>query len=67
MARGELQRHKQPTDLERRTGLSDVPVVPLLVFGSITVVALAIVAVTAGVVAVSIAVCAVALRPYFKR
>lgn len=67
MTRGELSRHKQPTDIERRTSLSDVPVVPILVFGTVTVVALAVVALTAAVVAVSIAVVAVALRPYFKR
>lgn len=67
MARGEIVRHKQPTDIESRRTLSDVPVMPLLVFGTITVVALAVVALTAAVVAVSMAVCAVALRPYFKR
>lgn len=67
MGRGEIQRHKQPTDIEPRRTLADTPVLPLLVFGTITVVALAVVAVTAAVVAVSVAVCAVALRPYFKR
>lgn len=68
MAHGELKRHKQPTDIERRApSLSDVPVMPLLVFGTISVIALAVVAVTAAVVAVSVAVVAVALRPYFKR
>lgn len=68
MARGELQKHKQPTDLEPyRRGLSQLPASYVLVFGVVSLAALAVVALTAAVVAVSVAVVAVALRPYFKR
>lgn len=68
MARGDLERHKQPTDLEPvRRMTSQLPVSYVLVFGVVSLTALAVVAITAAVVAVSVAVVAVALRPYFKR
>lgn len=68
MDRGDVQRYRQPTDIEsRRGGLSQLPLGPILVFGTVSVVALAVVALTAAVVAVSVAVVAVALRPYFRR
>lgn len=69
MSRGELKRYSNPTDLpaKRSDNPLHVPVIPLLVFGSITIVALAVVALTVAVVAVSVAVCAIALRPYFKK
>lgn len=68
MGRGELQRHKQPTDLEStRQSFSHIPASYVFVFGVVSLTALAVVAITAAVVAVSVAIVAVALRPYFKR
>lgn len=68
MARGDLVRHKQPTDMEPyNRGSLHVSGTQLAVVAVVSLVALAVVALTAAVVAVSVAVVAVALRPYFKR
>lgn len=68
MDRGELQKYRQPTDLEPvRRGMAQLPASHVLVFGVVALATLAVIALTAAVVAVSVAVVAVALRPYFRR
>ena len=66
--RGEIKRYANPTDLPaKRSDGSMLPLTIVLVFGVISITALAVVALTAAVVAISVAVVAVALRPYLKR
>lgn len=67
MGRGELRKYSAPTDLPARRSDSNVPVVPLIVFGTVAIVGLAVVAIAAAVVAMSIALAAISLRSYWKK
>lgn len=67
MARGELKKYSNPTDLPARRSDSGIPPIAyLMVFGIVSLVALAVVALAAAVVGMSIAVVVVVLRPYLK-
>jgi len=61
--RGEVERHKQPTDIEVSRGGGNAAVVPWVVFGVVSVVALAVVAMAAAVTITAVCLAVIVVAP----